>query len=382
MYSAFHPDPMASVSKGLGNRLVLSPQEPIVGGGAAEAFERHLQKLFRSGYRDLIVDMRGVAALDSAGVRALVRGHTSAQRVEGSLRIAGLAPKVRQVLELSRLGEVLEVYESVDAARFASWPWRTVRVWVSIVALTITLVAIGLRWPNELSGAAESATTILPPGGTAPAPPLPHRFQPFIELIKLIAAAMIGQLVTSIHQPSPRERPLARSMEQAQTLLCVSGAMMMIIIGNNVARAFGIAGAASIIRFRTPVDDPKDVTILFLLMSLGMATGLGQFAVAGLGTAFLCVALLTVDRFAARNMRIMSVEILASGRQFPTTHVEEVFARNQIVFEPREISQSDDVTVKYLTWLDPKASLDELSSQLMASDAGVQSVSWEHPKRA
>ena len=65
-------------------------------------------------------------------------------------------------------------------------------------------------------------------------------------------------------------------MEQAQTLLCVSGAMMMIIIGNSLARAFGIAGAASIIRFRTPVDDPKDVTILFLLMGLGMSSGLGR----------------------------------------------------------------------------------------------------------
>jgi hypothetical protein len=52
------------------------------------------------------------------------------------------------------------------------------------------------------------------------------------------------------------------------------------------------------------------------------------------------------------------------------------------VFEPREISQADDVTVKYLTWLDPRASLDDLSSQLMAAGAGVETVSWEHPKRA
>ena len=47
----------------------------------------------------------------------------------------------------------------------------------------------------------------------------------------------------------------------------------------------------------------------------------------------------------------MAVEIVADGREFPTTHVEGVFARNQIVFEPREITQSDDVTVKYHTWL-------------------------------
>ena len=59
-----------------------------------------------------------------------------------------------------------------------------------------------------------------------------------------------------------------------------------------------------------------------------------------------------------------------------------MFARNQVVFEPREISQADDVTVKYLTWLDQRASLDELSTQLMTADSGVQSVAWEHPKRA
>jgi anti-anti-sigma factor len=373
---------MGAGAKGLGNRLVLSPQEPIVGGGAAEAFERHLQKLFRSGYRDLIVDLSGVPVIDSAGVRALVRGHTSAQRVAGSLRLAGLNAAVRHVLELSRLGDVLELYDSVDAARLAAWPWRSIRVWVSVAALSTALVAIGLRWPAELSGVADPATTIIPPGGTGSSGVPLHRFQPFIELLKLIAAGAIGQMVTSIHQPSPRDRPLARSMEQAQTLLCVSGAMMMIIIGNNLARAFGIAGAASIVRFRTPVDDPKDVTILFLLMALGMAAGLGSFAVAGLGTAFLCVALLTLDRFAVERTRVMSVEILARGRQFPTAHVEDVFARNQVVFEPREISQSDDVTVKYLTWLDQRASLDDLSTQLMATDAGVESVSWEHPKRA
>jgi len=79
---------------------------------------------------------------------------------------------------------------------------------------------------------------------------------------------------------------------------------------------------------------------------------------------------------------VMAVEITARGRQFPSSHVESVFARNQVVFEPREISQADDVTVKYVVWLDPRASLDELSGQLMAADAGVDSVSWEHPKRA
>jgi anti-anti-sigma factor len=371
---------MSIVRRPAGDRLVLSPMEPLIAGGSAESFERHVQQLLRSGgYRHLIVDLAGVPSIDDAGIRALVRGHTSARRLGGGLRLASLTPEVVRQLEESHLGGVFEIYNSVDAARLATMPWHTIRLVAAAAILCSALVWAGLKWPVELTGIGEVAEEALTSGKKGAAAIPLHPFMPFIELLKLVVAALIGLLITAVHRPASRER--ARSMEQAQTLLCVSGAMMMIIIGNSLARAFGIAGAASIIRFRTPVDDPKDVTILFLLMGLGMSAGLGAFAVAGLGTAFLCVALLALDRVAGQKSRVMSVEILADGRRFPTTHVEGVFARNEIVFEPREISQADDVTVKYYTWLDPRISLDDLSGQLMDAGAGVKSVTWENPKR-
>jgi anti-anti-sigma factor len=366
--------------KPVGDRLVLSPLEPLVAGGPAEAFESQLRQLYRSGHRHIVIDLTGVRSIDSAGIRALVRGHTTAQRIEGTLRLASLSPVVRQILEASHLGGVFDIYESAEAARIAAWPWRTIRTAAAGTLLCAALVWAGLKWPAQLAGISQVSEDAISGGGRGAAPPSSiHPFQPFLELVKLIVAGLIGLLLTAIHQPASRER--GRSMEQAQILLCVSGAMMMIIIGNSLARAFGIAGAASIIRFRTPVEDPKDVTILFLLMGLGMSSGLGAFAVAGLGTAFLSIALIGLDHFSSQKARTMSVEIQASGRQFPTTHVEGVFARNQVVFEPREISQSDDVSVKYHTWLDARTSLEELSSQLMIEGAGVQSVAWEHPKR-
>jgi len=315
--------------------------------------------------------------IDSAGIRALVRGHTTAQRVQGTLRLAGLKPRVRETLDASHLGGVFDIYESADAAKLAAWPWRTIQVAAAGFILCSALVWAGLRWPLQLAGIAEFGQGGITEGAPAAVPT--HVFAPFLELVKLIVAGLIGLLLTAIHQPASRER--GRSMEQAQILLCVSGAMMMIIIGNSLARAFGIAGAASIIRFKTPVEDPKDVTILFLLMGLGMSSGLGAFAVAGLGTAFLSVTLIALDRFSSQRARTMSVEIQASGREFPTAHVEGVFARNQVVWEPREISQSDDVSVKYHTWLDARTSLEDISAQLMIEGGGVQSVAWEHPKR-
>jgi anti-anti-sigma factor len=367
-----------SASRLAGARIILSPREPLVAGGAAEAFEQQLQRLIRTGYRNLVVDLAGVPAIDSAGIRALVRGHTSARRVDGTLRLAAARRTVSDVIELSHLSGIFEIYESVDAAKNAALPWAAIRAAAGGTILCGLLVWVGLRWPSELAGGESLAVALA--GGEA-VPGAINRFQPFVEVAKLVAAALIGILVTAVHQPAPRDRTGARSMEHAQMLLCVSGALMMIIIGNNLARAFGIAGAASIIRFRTPVDDPKDVTILFLLMGLGMSAGLGAFAVTGLGTAFLCLTLVALDLMAKQQTRLMSVEIVAKGRTFPSTRVEEIFARNQIVFEPREIEQADDVTVKYHAWLDPQLSLDDLSAQLMRDGSGVTGVAWEHPKR-
>jgi anti-anti-sigma factor len=357
-----------------GRRVVLSPQEPLVSGGAAEEFEARIQSLLRDGHRDLLVDLRQVARIDGRGVRALVRGHTTAQRLQAGFRLACPGPHIQKVLELARLDSIFTIYDTFDAAQKRRVRWD--RWWVGAggAALCAALVWAGLRWP-ERAGVPETDVTALLPGVAVTA-------GPFGELAKLIAAALIGMLVTAIHSPAAPDRPLGRSMRHAQILLCISGAMMMIIIGNSLARAFGIAGAASIIRFRTPVEDPKDVTIIFLLMALGMACGLGAFAVAGLSTAFLCAFLLFLDRRSEHRPRALNIEIAAEGRDFPTDHVQHVFARNRVVFEPREVSQGKETAVMYHATVDPTLSLEDLSAQLMAGGgAGVKSVSWEVPKK-
>src|SRR3954468_8656476 len=73
--------------------LVLTPQEALVA-GAAEAFERQLQQMFRRPARHLVVDLSAVYAIDNAGLRALVRAQTTGERVGGSLRLAAAQPVV------------------------------------------------------------------------------------------------------------------------------------------------------------------------------------------------------------------------------------------------------------------------------------------------
>jgi anti-anti-sigma factor len=374
----------ASPKPGKVDRMVLSPQEPLTAGGPAEELERRIQETFKVGYEHVVIDLRGVPAADSGGIRALVRGHTSAQRLNRRFTLVSPNPRVMELLELSLLTRVLEVVDSLGEAKAKSIPWDRVWTGVAVAMVGLALVGVGVTFPDLGLAIAPG----LPPALTGrgdPAAVATAPFQhPLFELAKLIAAAVIGMLVTLVHRQYRvgAERQSNPTMDQAQVLLCISGAMMMIIIGNNLARAFGIAGAASIIRFRTPVEDARDITILFLLMGLGMAAGLGALAVAGLGTLFLCAMIPLLNMFSSERPRTMMVEIVAEERDFPMAHVHHVFAVNGILFEPREVSQGDEATAKYLTTLKPTDSLEDLSAQLIGEGKkGIKNVSWSPPKR-
>ena len=365
--------------------MVLSPQEPLTSGGPAEELERRIQEIFKAGFEHIVIDLRGVPTADSAGIRALVRGHTSAQRLNRRFTLVSPNPRVRELLELSLLTRVLEVVDSLVEAKSRSIHWDRVWTGIAVAFVGLALVGVGVTYPDlglDMSRTSDPfATRDQAAAAVSSASTFAH---PLFELAKLIAAAVIGVLVTVVHRQYRHgaERQTNPAMDQAQVLLCVSGAMMMIIIGNNLARAFGIAGAASIIRFRTPVEDARDITILFLLMGLGMAAGLGALAVAGLGTLFLCALIPLLNLFSSERPRTMMVEIVAVERDFPTSHVHHVFAVNGILFEPREVSQGDEATAKYLTTLKPTDSLEDLSAQLMGDGKkGIKNVSWSPPKR-
>lgn len=357
--------------------IVLSPQEHLVAGGPAEQLEQLIQSHFKQGVQRVLVDLRAVPTVDSVGIRALVRGHTSAERLGRHFCLVAPNSRVRELLRLSHLESVFTVRESIGSARERPIRWKTVLTAAGVALTGFGLVLAGYLYPrDEVSSAIVNAAPFPPASVTS------TWESPLYELAKLTVAAIVGMCVTVVQRHYRAGRTSNPTLEQAQVLLCVAGALMMIIIGNSLARAFGIAGAASIIRFRTPVEDARDITVLFILMGLGMAAGLGGFAVAGLGTLFLCAMFPALNVFAADRPRQMLVEITASGRAFPTSHVQRVFAVNHVVFEPREVEQGDEAAVRYLTSLGTHDSLEDLSQQLMDEGrAGIKNVSWSPPKR-
>src|SRR6185503_8769777 len=90
---------------------------------------------------------------------------------------------------------------------------------------------------------------------------------------------------------------------QSLVLLAMVTCVVMTIVGDSLARAFGLGASLAIVRFRTPVKDARDTTFLFLAMTTGMAAGAGQAAVAAAGGLVVSAVALHLKRtgFGTRN---------------------------------------------------------------------------------
>ncbi|MET0285880.1 MAG: DUF4956 domain-containing protein [Polyangiales bacterium] len=106
-------------------------------------------------------------------------------------------------------------------------------------------------------------------------------------------------------------RPSLQSA-QAQTLIATAGAVMVVVIGDHPARAFGLVGLGSFIRFRSGINDPRDAAVMFVMIGIGMACGLGLFAMAAASTLFIAMILtgfdLLRDRITKRTLVTINAE--------------------------------------------------------------------------
>lgn len=242
------------------------------------------------------------------------------------------------------------------------------------------LVGLALFLVPGLEAAAIDATKV-PALGSKPLSQLSTA--PVVDGFKLLLAAAIGWTIASVQAHTRRDQPLTRSMAQSYVLLCVAGALTMTMIGDSLPRAFGVAGAASIVKFRTPIDDPRDGTALFLLMGLGMACGVGSYSIALIGTFFLAGCLVVLSRQSGGELpRSMRVAVIADGSAFPAQHIARVFSNHRITAEALEISHGEQTVIRYKAVLNGDRQLELVSQQLLEDGGnGIRSVSWEAPKR-
>ena len=102
-----------------------------------------------------------------------------------------------------------------------------------------------------------------------PLPPLS------VMAIRTLLAMVFGFVVAAVHRLTLGRRDDAQTLPTTLVLLCLLIAIVTLVIGNSVARAFGLVGALSIVRFRTVVEDTRDTAFVIFAVALGMAAGAG-----------------------------------------------------------------------------------------------------------
>ena len=111
-------------------------------------------------------------------------------------------------------------------------------------------------------------------------------------LVRLACAIVLGSVIA--WRPLSH-RPLKVDVKHALLIMTVAAAMVVVVIGDSMARAFGVVGLGSFIRFRSSIKDPRDVTLFFLSIGTGMACGLGAVPIAGVGVATVWALLVALD---------------------------------------------------------------------------------------
>jgi uncharacterized membrane protein len=170
---------------------------------------------------------------------------------------------------------------------------------------------------------------------------------------------------------------------QTQILMAVVAGAMMMVVGDSAARAFGIFAAASLVRFRTNIRDPKEITVLLICLGVGLAAGVGRWDMAVILTLFVLLALAILEYF-EQSQVFRSLEICVQTRNVERTSevLRQVFARHNFHAELRELNREDKDDpmgkVVYMVNLDTIVSTNLLSEEILAADSeNIDSVEWD-----
>jgi uncharacterized membrane protein YhiD involved in acid resistance len=208
-----------------------------------------------------------------------------------------------------------------------------------------------------------------------------HPLHPLHEiddaLLRLPLAAVLGAALAL----RPRRKgtpPRMPAVVQTQIILSVVGAIIMLVVGASLARAFGIVGVASLIRYRSKIEDPKDAVVMLSALAVGLASGVGLYALAIFSTAFLMLALGVIESF-EKGLKRFDLKIKA-GKETDEMRprIESILRRNELPFV-LQTSADEEVAYEVDVPLDVKR--DRVTDSLLRLDpSGHMAVEWIEKK--
>lgn len=110
----------------------------------------------------------------------------------------------------------------------------------------------------------------------------------------VLSAACIGFLISLVYMLTHKKEGYSQAFCVSLILLAPIVGMVILVIGNNIATAFSLAGAFALVRFRSAPGDPKDIAFVFMSVTMGLTCGLGFWPYALLAVAVMCAIILVL----------------------------------------------------------------------------------------
>jgi uncharacterized membrane protein YhiD involved in acid resistance len=252
---------------------------------------------------------------------------------------------------------------------------------VFFFVLLVVLVLASGRWMLASTPAAVAPAPAATPSPLTEAPSPPgHVSETAMLRDALLGLAVAGALGSALAF-RPRRRgtpPRNPAVIQTQIILSLVGALVMIVVGASLARAFGIVGAASLVRYRAKVDDPKDAGVMLACLALGLAAGVGIYTVAALSTLLILAAVWVLESLEPEGWKHFLLRVKAMEPDKLQERLEELFRRQRVRYELRTTSGED---LTYSVELPFTKKTDKLTSSIVALGNGDQmAVEWSDRK--
>lgn len=187
-------------------------------------------------------------------------------------------------------------------------------------------------------------------------------------LIAILISFVLSLTLATVYRWTYQGLSYSRAFVHTMVLGAIASTIMIMAIGNNLARGLGILGTLAIIRFRTPIRDPRDIVFLFAAFAIGIGSGAGVYSVIIFGTIGYCFVALYLhwSPFASRRefeglLRFMLPAVVKPGQELQNTFTQ--YCSSAVLIGIREAVQGDVIEYSYqIRLLDPSYQSDFLDA--------------------
>lgn len=172
-------------------------------------------------------------------------------------------------------------------------------------------------------------------------------------VLTMLSSFVLGMLISFTYAKTHTKGQYSQNFALTLVMIPCIISIIILMIGSNVARAFGLAGAFSIIRFRSTAGDPKDISYVLFTMAAGLACGVGLFSYAFIFTIFLCIILtiLSKTNFGARKASYKLLKIIIPEDLDYRGVFDDVFETYTINHELKRVKTTDLGTLYELVYV-------------------------------